>query len=623
MKGWDVLVRVARSTPAAGVLPVALLFALGLLACDAVELPGDDVACAGVQCTAGTCFSNAGQPMCRCGPWEQAAGVTCAVAVFTQPDDHGGSPDSATALTLPMSPREGHIGEGVRQELMDRDLFALTVRERGTYLFSCTRLTLPDCRVRLLDADGNARPMPSVNEGATDSWFPSLSAGTWYFEVSGAGSTGRYRYHLALLDPDDHANDREGATVLAEGTGTPFPVRHSTRYDTDVFTFRSRPGHGYRFVCEPPPGLLIEVVLTTASGEAWDAAEGSSGSPVAVALLADSGRDWFVEVRARGGLFPGDSRCRFWDLGPDEHGDTLATATPVTPGVPVNVTLQSRDDVDVFAFTGEPGHAYTLRTEPPGRWSAQVVDAAGANVAASTTEGLRARVERAGTYYLRIEGEDLWAHAFSLTLVDAGLDDHGDSPETATHLVPGTSVTGRFETPQDTDAIAFLAEARGIYLASYAPFPGLSVNHRGASSSLGLGDGRHLFSARDAAFVTLMFQPLDGAEGFSLQVEQVAVDDHGDYSQDAQVLSLPAEVSGVVQTAVDADVFSVWLDAGRAYRLGLDIGTLELTLVAPGGAPWRPQAGVFSPERTGTHLLSLAGASGLAHVPWRFTLQEE
>ncbi|WP_426755735.1 hypothetical protein [Myxococcus sp. Y35] len=618
------MARASRPARVPWLWSVALLCVLGLSACDTVEVPGDEVACAGLRCTAGTCFSNAGQPMCRCGPWERAASVPCAVAAFKTPDDHGGSPDTATVLTVPMSPREARIDEGQREEMLDRDLFAFTVHESGIYRFACTRLTLAACRVRLLDAAGNSvRYFPFETEGATTSWSPKLTEGTWYFEVSGEDKSGRYTYELMFLGADDHGNAWGDATVLEEGSGTPFPVRLSVPSDLDVFTFRARAGHGYRFICEREPGPQVWLVLSSEGHGGGDVDLDDSGAPVVVSLEASSARDWFVEVSAGSGPFPVDLRCRFEDLGLDEHGDTLATATPLTPGVPVDVTLQSREDVDVFSFTGAPGHVYTVRTEGLGTWSAQVVDATGANVASSTTDRLRARMEVEGTYYLKVQGGELWAHSFQLTLVDAGVDDHGDSPETATFVAPGTSVTGRFETPYDTDAIAFWGEPRGVYLAAYAPSAELAFNPRGAVSILDLGNGHHLFSAWGEGPVTMMFQPLRGVEGFSLQLTQEAVDDYGDHSGDAQELPLPVSVSGVVQTAIDTDVFSVALEAGRAYRLGLDVGTLRLTLLAPDGTLSRPQAGIFRPTRTGNHLLTLTGAAGRELVPWRISLQAE
>lgn len=610
--------------PLAWLLPGVLLLVLGLASCNTVEVPGDEVACAGMQCTAGTCFSNAGQPMCRCGPWERAAGVECAVAAFKQPDDHGGAPDSATVLTLPMSPREARIDEGLREAMQDRDVFAIAVEERGMYRFSCTRVTLATCRVRLLDVAGKAQDMPAIVEGAMVSWFPTLSEGTWYFEVSGGGLPGRYTYELASLGADDHGDTLEDATVLEASAGTPFPVRLGSPFDADVFRFRSRVGHGYRFICEQASKPFLRLTLLQSStGAVVDEAQGTPGAPLTVGLHAASERDWFVKLAADHGSFPVDVACRFEDLGTDAHGDTLGTSTPVTPGVPVAVTLQSRHDVDVFSFTGVAGHVYAVRTEGAGRWSAQVVDENGGNVALADTDRLRARVERDGTYFLLVDGGDPWAHSFWLTLVDAGVDDHGDSPQTATLITPGVPVTGLFETPQDTDAVVFQAEDRGIYLASYAPFANLSFNPRGAVGILDLGDGRYLFNAWNAAPVTMMFQPLGDVGAFSLLLEQVAVDDHGDHGGTAQVLTLPASMSGVVQTVIDADVFSVELEAGRAYGLDLEAGALQVSLMAPGGLPLSLRAGRFVAARSGPHVLTFAGAGGLEQAPWRFTLRAE
>ncbi|NMO21576.1 hypothetical protein HPC49_31910 [Pyxidicoccus fallax] len=111
-----------RPSPLARLLPCVLVLA----ACGpTLEVPDDAVACAKVRCTAGTCFATGGQPLCRCGPWEQVAGLSCVVGYFDAPDDHGGSPGDATWLSAPMDAREGRIDVGQREDMADRDLFAL------------------------------------------------------------------------------------------------------------------------------------------------------------------------------------------------------------------------------------------------------------------------------------------------------------------------------------------------------------------------------------------------------------------------------------------------------------------------------------------------------------------
>lgn len=40
------------------------------------------------------------------------------------------------------------------------------------------------------------------------------------------------------------------------------------------------------------------------------------------------------------------------DLKPDDHGDTLATGTPITPATPVKGLINTSADIDQFTFDG-------------------------------------------------------------------------------------------------------------------------------------------------------------------------------------------------------------------------------------------------------------------------------
>lgn len=90
-----------------------LLAALALLptlpACSAATLEDDEV-CRGVRCTAGTCYSRGGAPVCECDALEEALGLTC--RLDTGPDPLGNVPQSTLGagksgtFTLPRPPND-------------------------------------------------------------------------------------------------------------------------------------------------------------------------------------------------------------------------------------------------------------------------------------------------------------------------------------------------------------------------------------------------------------------------------------------------------------------------------------------------------------------------------------
>ncbi|MFP2930793.1 hypothetical protein ACLESO_37465 [Pyxidicoccus sp. 3LG] len=610
-------------------LPGVLACVLALAACGPVETPDDAVACAGVRCTAGTCVANGGQPMCRCSSWEATAGLRCEVGAFEQEDDHGGSPADATPLSAPMTPRQARIGEGLREGMRDRDLFTFTATERHGYAFYCEHRTLTDCKLRLLDASGRESSLSVVQGGITRMGYALVEAGTWYVEVSGGelpggkSLTGTYQYRLVDLGADDHGDTPARATAL-QSSRESFPVTHSSPHDRDVFRFRSVPGHGHRFRCQQPGNRFLELLLMTANGEVRERVNGPTGPWIAVGLRrVDREEDWYVELRAQADDTRLASSCWYEDLGTDEHADGMTGATPLTPGIPVPTTLQWMDDVDMFSFVGEPGHVYSVRGEGQGSLQAAVVDVNGSLLKSGFTGSLSFKPQASGTYYLRITGSAPWFYSLLLELVDVGVDDHGDFPENATAISPGGSVAVRFETPQDQDAIQFTAETDGIYEATCEPACEMSFRYEGAINFLSTGSGRMLIDASRAAPVTLLLHPRSGVENVTLRLARVATDDHGDNVLTAQALTLPASVSGRVQTAVDGDAFKVWLDAGRSYRLGLDLGSLTLAVTGPQGFNVTPRDGVLTANQSGTYLLLVYGATGLTELPWSFTLHTE
>ncbi|MCP3140137.1 hypothetical protein [Pyxidicoccus xibeiensis] len=610
-----------------GLLACSLVLAAA--ACGPVEIPGDAEACADVVCTAGTCSSNGGQPMCRCGTWEVSAGLPCEVGAFEEPDDIGGSPADATVLTPPMQPLRARINKGLRGDMKDKDLFTFTATERHGFAFRCGAGSLNDSRLRLLDSQGREASMQVTASSEGRMGYALVEAGTWYVEVSGAEhtsgevATGSYTYQLIDLGADDHGDTPPRATVLQPSRSS-FPVTHSAPQDRDVFSFRAFAGRSYTFRCQQSGSPFRELRLMAANGEVREAITNPGGPWVAVGLRAERQEDWYLELRADPIAGQPPAACWLEDLGFDEHSDTHAGATPVLPGVPVPTTLQWGGDVDVFSFTGEPGHVYSVRTEDPGSWQVMVVDAAGQAQRLDATNTLSFKPTSRGTYYLHVRGGTPWFHSFRLVLVDLGPDDHGDTSDTATPIVPGNVTFARFETPQDRDAVSFTTAPDGIYLATCEPACDMDFYYTGTLNFMSTGRaGQYLIDASQVMPITLFLRPRAGVDATRLLLERVATDDHGDTPASAGVLTLPAARSGRVQTAVDGDAFIVWLEAGRTYRLGQDLGALRLMVTGPDGSTVTPRGGLFTAHMSGTWVLMVFGASELEELPWSFTLQRE
>jgi hypothetical protein len=597
---------------------------LALAGCDStVEAPDDAVACAGIQCTAGQCVSNAGQPMCRCGPWEEAAGVPCDVAGFVVEDDHGGSPEVASEL--PMSPgrREGRISASV-QGMADRDLFSFSAREGHSYVFICEPVSLPGCFPRLLDATGQHVSGRPLDTRRTSWLFSALPEGRWYVEVSGAGGTGTYAYQLLDTGVDDHANVMEKATAL-EPSQRPFTVVSSFMGDSDVIRFHARAGHGYRFRCELPPGAGVSLRLIDSGGRQLATSEGLGTVRVPELDLKPSlDADWFVEVVASYGPLPATYTCTLTDLGQDEHADSVQGATPMTPGVPSSVRMHSRLDVDMLAFTAEQGRFYALRQVPAGRLVVRLADASGQLVHMLNEGPFVPTHYWGGDYHLVVThapGAPLDGPV-QLVLEDLGVDDFGQGFHGNYALYsPGQSVTGRFHFASDVDAVAFRVEADGVYQVTCQPDCVV------ASSVLGGHDRpvpltTRTFDVRDGGYADFRVWRHSAQETFTLRVERVGTDDHGELGWLAPVLALPASASGLFEASNDQEAFAVDLQGGRPYRVLTQPSTRVMLQGPSGSFVWSNQ-GLFTPWQTGRHILWIQPEDPERFGPWNFTFQAE
>ncbi|MFP2930794.1 hypothetical protein ACLESO_37470 [Pyxidicoccus sp. 3LG] len=633
--------RSSRPTPQRRA-PLALAVLLALAGCGpSLEEADDAVACEGVRCTAGTCAANAGQPMCRCGPWEKAAGVMCEVAVFLVPDDHGGSPEEASVIPVTPNPTAG-AGSDVGSEpgaawlegrisasergLFDRDLFTFTAEAGHSYVFACRFNSMSSCNPRLLNTVGKQVGLVPMDRDRTLWMFRGLEAGPWYVEVSGAGETGIYLYQLQDMGPDDFGN-HPGDAVLRKPSDATFSVKTTYLTDDDVIRFDAIAGHEYRLGCSLPSlESGVAVRLLGASGRVVDSVEGLGvRGPPQLDIKATQDQTWFMQVSLTHGQPPLTFDCWLKDRGLDDHGDVEAVATRVTPGVPFSVRMGSRKDVDVVAFTSTSGHRYLLRQQPADVLDVKLVAPVGGWVGYGNNHRYIVPGPP-GTYFLKLTP---WPGTFKeepvqLVLEDLGPDDHGDSfSDEPTYAAVGTDVTGRFHTASDMDAVAFPVEADGVYRVTCAPacLASAQLAHSGMLfSSVRLG--AKTFDVGMATHVTVLVWAADASETFTLRLERVGTDDHGDSLPTATPLEVPATVSGVFEADNDVEVFTVPLQAGRTYRVDPS-SSMSISFMTPHGSIAWMTGNLLTPDTGGTYLVMVRPAGLFQLGSWEFSLREE
>ena len=136
---------------------------------------------------------------------------------------------------------------------------------------------------------------------------------------------------------------------------------------------------------------------------------------------------------------------------PDDHGNDPSTATDLNLGETSTGEVYGIDE-DYFRFDLPRRTTVVLSSTGSGRTTLLRLDA-GSETCLAVHNHLRGATRRElpeGTYYLRVSGSGEQG-VYETAVHEAAPDDHGGTPETATELPVGASVSGEIETAGDTD----------------------------------------------------------------------------------------------------------------------------------------------------------------------------
>ena len=153
---------------------------------------------------------------------------------------------------------------------------------------------------------------------------------------------------------DDHADERENATIIAVGE----PVEGMVDYesDFDFFQFRAQEDTVYRIGVELGIEAGWTVALYDTAGQQHDLAQSAP-----IFWEAPASDNFYVEFNAwTGEVSP---YILTVSLATDDHGNSLATPTRIEVGDSVEGTMDYNTDLDYFLFPAEEGQSYTITVE--------------------------------------------------------------------------------------------------------------------------------------------------------------------------------------------------------------------------------------------------------------------
>jgi len=501
------------------------------------------------------------------------------LTVFEEPltDDFADTAAGATPL-----PAGGVVSSGGLQFPGDVDVHALTLEASTSAMVDA--VVGPDSmtplQLELVAPDGTT--VLNRRAGSPLRMFIHVrEAGRYLLRVRAENptQTGDYRLVFQRLGPDDHGDDETSPTSVPMGSS----LEGSTERVGDIDAFRITPvaGHAYSVRCSMSPGggwCEVQVV------RAGQSPSGSWNSETT--FRVEDATPLILLVRASTYLgTTGTYRLTLTDLGADDHADSPASATPMTvDGASVSGRLAGPGDVDAFTFTAQALRVYRFQCNPaPFGFQLALKDPTGNHVGTGSWVYVF-QAQSNGTYGVLASSyassSSTGAGTYTCQVSDVGTDDHGNTREQASALPTGAG-TGAHQYIGDVDVFSAPTRVGLIYRATLSP----------SQDSLTLvvsdAEGRTLASSSGSAPMTVDFKatttttvlsvdnsssPPSGGT-YSVKLEELAPDDHGDTPETATPVTLSAPFSGTLGFTGDRDTFSFTLAAGRVYRLRCSFGS--------------------------------------------------
>lgn len=343
--------------------------------------------------------------------------------------------------------------------------------------------------------------------------------------------------------PEEPSGESPTETLLDE---SPSGSDRLEAGDRKVYLFNATVGSFYRFRCTSTH-VPWRLELVNPSGST--VASGGGGYNMAVEVLHKplvNGR-YSIIVTHPGGE-PASCNYEFFSSRPDDHGDDLATATPLTLGATTAGQLDVPTDADAFLWTSEARRIYQVTVG--GRLLMaylQVQDAdtkrllalVGSDPLSQTSDRtLFVSAPSAGSLLLQVYGTNsvLSGGDYTVRVEALGLDDHSDHDDLGTELrVPTAPSEGALDYPGDVDAFRFSATAGRSYRVRCTPGT-LTACHMELRSAnvwpTPSGNNELLFEATQTATYSVRMSSA-GTGSYTYALEELGAEDPGSTSASA------------------------------------------------------------------------------------------
>lgn len=284
---------------------------------------------------------------------------------------------------------------------------------------------------------------------------------------------------------------------------------------------------------------------------------------------------YYIKARHSSSSRTGNYSVTLTSLGQDDHGDTPATGTPITPTTgPMMGTFETRGDVDVFALNVDAGRILRFEETTNTDTYFTLYDTDGSTILRNTdNESWNWEFQQAGTYYVRVRNySSTGLGGFNVNMIDLGFDDNGDTIAEATPITTSAPIVGNIETRGDHDYFAITIPNNHVYRFEETTSTDVyfTLYDTDGTTVLRNTDNEAWnweFAGAGTYYIRIRHYSSTRVGPYNVTITDQGPDDHGDDAASATTIQTGQDITGRIETRGDRDVFSFTGQAGHIYQI--------------------------------------------------------
>ncbi|MFT3706694.1 MAG: hypothetical protein QM817_03415 [Archangium sp.] len=410
-----------------------------------------------------------------------------------------------------------------------------------------------------------------LNDSATVA-FPAFTTVVLTARANNERDEASFIIDTQSLGPDDYSDEPAfGARLNPNGAALSGVIQQRDGGDVDSFFVPQVDQHVYRatWMNSNLSGTVVTGAGTRIIGSSFSSA---------TTWEADSAANASLLITTAWSFGTNNYSVRVEDLGVDDHGDTLADATAMNLGVPIGGRLETSTDVDVFTFDAMAGHIISVTLSGTTYGAVATLFGPSGSQLGSNGQNFGAIAPLTGRYSVQVARQSTFADdvlAYTLSVTDQGVDDHGDTSATATAVMLGTATSGSLQYSSDVDVFSFTALANHVYaVTSGSTSVSMTVNDPTSTvvASGSSTNSLNFVSTVAGRYTVALSNNFNTAGGYTLTITDLGVEDHGSTNATATPIVVGTPVNGTISSASDLDVFSLTPTIGNVYVASLAPG---------------------------------------------------